>query len=309
MQEIAPNTYMESRFLPYNVGVIVTERGVIAIDAPPRPSHAREWLAELADTWGRPRFLVLTDAQPERLVAAALWQVPLIAAPTTAQHIAALDEKTWPELWRHVGQAFPEELEALHTLLPRRPTLIAAATLHLHYTTSPLTFELLNGSAPGSLALFSSTHKVLFAGDTVITEQPPALLHTPDFEAWQKTLSALEKRKDLRWIVPGRGSAPIPRGDLEAQREYMRTLEHTAARLARKPDTGEGLSQVVNDLQQAFYPHAPRGSIIYKTLRQGLEQLIAWKRAQRLEAAALRAAEKQAALQRAAAEESAAPDA
>lgn len=290
MQEIAPDIYVESCFPPYNLGVIVTELGVIAIDAPPRPSHAHAWLEEISAAWDEPRFLVLTGAQPERLIGATLWPIPLIAAQAVARRIAAYDEKTWPEMLHSVGQAFPEELDVLTPLRPRRPTLIVLSALRLHYTAPPLTFELLNGSAPGSLALFSPTHKVLFAGDTVTMDQPPALNHAPDFDAWQKTLAALEKRKDIKWIVPGRGTAPIPRGDLEAQRELMRTLEHSAARLARKGEMGEGLAQATTDLQQAFYPHAARSSAIHRTLRQGLEQLTAWKREQRLAAAAQRAA-------------------
>ncbi len=294
MQEIAPNTYLESRFPPYNLGAIVTEAGVIVVDAPPCPSHASAWMEELRDMWDEPRFLVLTDAQPERLVGAALCQVPIIAAKATADCLATFDEKTWPEMLHSVGQAFPDEVEALASLQTHRPTLAIHNTLRLHYTSPPLTFQLLHGSAVSSLMLYDPEHKVLFAGDTVVVGQPPDLQYTPDFGAWLKTLATLARQKDLKWIVPGRGPGPIPRGDLEVQQEFMRDLEHVAGRLARKSDISEGLAQATTDLQQAFYPHASRGSAIHKTLRQDLELLANQKRAQRLEAAAQKATDQKA---------------
>ena len=43
MQEIAPGIFVESAYPPYNLGLIVTERGPIVIDMPPRPSYAWAW--------------------------------------------------------------------------------------------------------------------------------------------------------------------------------------------------------------------------------------------------------------------------
>jgi len=290
MQEIAPNLFMENRFPPYNLGLVVTGHGVIAIDAPPRPSHARAWLDEVRSAWSEPRFLVLTDARPERLVGAALWRVPLIVAEATARCLAAFDDKTWPDLLAGVGRAFPDELELLASLLPPHPTFVLTAPMQLHYTSPPLRFECLSGSAAGALMLTAAAQKVLFAGDTVVADQPPELPRTPDFDAWLKTLSLLGRRKEVQWIVPGQGPRALLRGELETQQEFMRTLEHVAARLSRKGDGNEGVAQAATELQQAFYPHAAHGSAIYRTLREGVEWLTAQKRAQRLEATAQRAA-------------------
>ncbi len=296
MQEIAPNIIIEKRFAPYNLGVVVTEHGVIAIDVPPQPSQAQLWLEEIRNSWGQPRFLMLSDGQPERLIGAALASIPTIMTRAAAQSLAAFDEKTWLEMLHTIGQNYPEELEVLTNLRPPRPTLIISQTLHLHYTTPPLTFEPLSGNSPGSLMLTIPEHKVLFAGDTVVADQPPDLRYTPDFNDWLKTLAALAKRKDIRWIVPGRGSGPLPRGDLESQQELMHELEHAARRLARKADDSEGITQATTDLQQVFYPHAARGSAIHKTLRQALEILASQKRAERLEAAEQKAAQRAAAV-------------
>lgn len=293
MQEITPHIYMEHDYPPYTLGVIITARGVIAIDAPPHPQHARAWLAALTAAWGTPRYLVLTDAQPARLIAAAQWPVPLIVAATTAQQLTGYDEKTWAEMVeRFARQAFPEVATQFQGLQPRRPTFIVEAKLHLHDETMPVTLEALHGNAPGSLMVFCPAPGVLFAGDTIAVEHPPAIAQTQNWHAWQKTLAALEKRAAIKQIVPGRGSRPVLRGALEMQKELMLTLDHVASRLAHKMEGHAGLAQATTDLQQAFFPHAARGSSIYQHLREGLEFLVEQKRAQRLETAAPRAAEK-----------------
>lgn len=289
MQEITPNVYMESQFPPHNLGAIVTGAGVIAVDAPPCPSHARAWLEVLQSTWGEPRFLVLTDATPERLIGAALWPIPTIVSEATKQRIRAFDDKTWADMVHSVGQTFPEELDELAALTPPHPTLAIGRSLHLHYSSPPLTLQLGSGHAQGSLMLFDPEHQVLFAGDSVVVNHPPDVQNTPDFGAWLKTLSALARRKDLGWIVPGRGTHPITRGDLETQREIMHALDHAAGRLARKGDITDGVAQLTTDLQQAFYPHAARNSAIHTVLRRDLEILATRKRAQRLQTAAQKA--------------------
>ena len=58
MQEIAPNIIIEKRFAPYNLGVVVTEHGVIAIDVPP-PTEPGAALA------GRDSQLVGATAVPD----------------------------------------------------------------------------------------------------------------------------------------------------------------------------------------------------------------------------------------------------
>lgn len=286
MQEITPNVYMESQFPPYNLGAILTEAGVIAVDAPPCPRHARTWLEVLRDTWGKPRFLILTDAAPERLIGATLMAIPTIVSHSTLQRIKAFDEKSWAEVVYNVGQMYPEEWDELAAFAPQRPSLTVGTKLQLHYSSRPLILQLINGHSQSALTLFDSEHKVLFAGDSIVADYPPDVQYTPDYGAWARTLSALARRKDLNWIVPGRGMHPMTRGDLETQREIMHALDHAAGRLARRSHMSEGVAQLTTDLQQAFYPHASRKSEIHTILRRNLEILATHKRDQGRKAAA-----------------------
>ena len=67
MQEITKNIYIEDQFLGVTLGVIVTARGLIQIDAPPSPEDARSWRASLMNLGGGiDRLLINLDAHPDR---------------------------------------------------------------------------------------------------------------------------------------------------------------------------------------------------------------------------------------------------
>lgn len=66
MQEITKNIFIEDQFPGVTLGVIVTKRGLIQIDAPPSPEDARTWRAALMNLGGGlERVLINMDAHPE----------------------------------------------------------------------------------------------------------------------------------------------------------------------------------------------------------------------------------------------------
>ena len=275
MQEIASGIFVETRYPPYNLGLITSADGGLVVDVPPRLPHARQWLREVQEVAGLIRYVVLTDAQPDRLIGAALWDVPIIASETTARYIAALDEKTWPELLQIAQERFPAENISPEFLSPHRVTLACDRELRLYYRTPALQLETVAGAAPGSLWLTVPDQQVLFAGDSVAIHQPPVLDCAPDRQAWLESLAALKKRAAIRWIVPGRGCPVAPRGDLEAQREFMQVAWRTAQTLAQEPVVGTGLAQATRELREAFFPTAAKHSETQLRIRHGLEQLVA----------------------------------
>src|SRR3990172_3694082 len=58
MQELAPHVFVEEVFP--NVGMVVTEEGVVMIDAPANPAVAQEWSRRVAH-YGPLRYLIQTD--------------------------------------------------------------------------------------------------------------------------------------------------------------------------------------------------------------------------------------------------------
>ncbi|HQE92111.1 MAG TPA: hypothetical protein PLH19_05675 [Anaerolineae bacterium] len=270
MQEIAPGIFVESRYPPYNVGLIVTDNGALAVDIPPRPSYAWAWYEQITQVAGKPRYAIITDATPERQVAAALWDVPLIAAMPTLRAIAAHDERAWHEMLQLFSARYPEEAEELGKTQPHLPTLAFEAHLLLYYRTPPVELEAIAGAAPGSLWITLPERGVLFAGDTITVDEPPPLDNTPDSKGWLNTLSALARHTTLQTIVPGRGKAAIQHGDIEPQREFLRAMRRTARTLANSNSVR--LAQCAQDLGQTFYN--AKGQRAVKCIKAGLEHFV-----------------------------------
>jgi len=276
MEEIVPGIFVEDRYAPYNVGLVQFDEGALVVDVPPRPADARQWLREAQETAGVIRYIVLTDSQPERLIGAAQWDVPIIAAETTARLLTELvrEEADWDAILGAANAGSPGIIDELTTLKPRRAMLACSRHMLLHDQEPPLELEVTSAAAPGSLWLFVPDQRVLFAGDAVAFQTPPVLSQTPDSKAWLNALGTLAHRKTIHRIVPGRGATEILRGELESQRELMRVARRTARKLARKVEPGEGLAQATNELQQAFFPSLKKDSAPIQRLRKGLEHLV-----------------------------------
>ena len=276
MEEIVTGIFVEDRYRPYSVGLVQLEDSALVVDVPPRPDDARQWLRAAQETAGVIRYLVLTDSQPERLIGAAQWDVPIISGAATARLLTDLvrEEAEWDEILAAADARDPGLADELITLKPRRAKLACTQHMLLHQQDLPLEIESAAGAAPGAIWLFVPDQKVLFAGDTVAFQTPPALSHTIDSKAWLNSLGTLAHRKSIHRIVPGRGAKEILRGELESQREFMRVARRTARKLARKAEPGAGLAKATNELQQAFFPSLKKDSPPIRRLREGLKRLV-----------------------------------
>jgi glyoxylase-like metal-dependent hydrolase (beta-lactamase superfamily II) len=276
MEEIVTGIFVEDRYRPYNVGLVQLDEGALVVDVPPDPSEARQWLREAQETAGVIHYIVVTDSQPERLIGAAQWDVPIIAAEATARLLTDLvrEETDWDDVLGAANAGSPGIVDELTTLKPRRAKLACSQHMLLHYQDPPLELEVGVGAAPGTLWLFVPDQKVLFTGDAVAFQTPPVLSQTPNSKAWLNALGTLAHRKSIHRIVPGRGAREILRGELEPQRELMRVARRTARKLARQAEPSEGLAQATNELQQAFFPSLKKDSAPIQRLRKGLEYLV-----------------------------------
>jgi glyoxylase-like metal-dependent hydrolase (beta-lactamase superfamily II) len=270
MQEIAPGVFVESAYPPYNLGLIVTEQGAIVVDIPPRPSYAWAWQQQVEEIAGKPRYAVLTDASLERQIAASLWNLPLIAGEALLRGLMAYDERGWRDMLQGYVAQHPEEADEVLRIKPHLPTLVLDKHFLMHYRTPPLEFESVAGGAPGSLWLTLPDLGLIFAGDTIVVDEPALLERTADSKAWLNTLSNLARRTTVRQIVPGRGKAPIQHTDIEPQREFMRVMRRTARTLAGSNNFR--LVQCAQDLGQAFYN--AQGQKAVKCIKKGLEHLV-----------------------------------
>ncbi len=273
MEEIVPGVFVETSYSPYNLALIRVNGGVLAVDLPPHPDHARQWLDAAQSAVGKIKYVVLSDASPERQVAAGLSDYPLIAAAATQGLIMGHDERGWRELLDAVAAQYLEESRKLPLLKQRRMALSFHQCFTMYTVGGPLHFEAAPGGPPGALWITLPQHHLLFAGDTVVIDEPPPLENGADSQSWFEALSVLLGRTEIHQIVAGRGSTPVLRGAVEQQREFVRTMRRTAYDLFKHRSSGLNYTQVVQDLTQTFFSRS--GNKAAKRIRRGLEHLVA----------------------------------
>jgi glyoxylase-like metal-dependent hydrolase (beta-lactamase superfamily II) len=274
MKEVFPGVFLETAYPPYNLILVDTDKGAIAIDIPPRPVHAVNWLEQARSALGKIRYAVMTDASPERQLATAFWDVPLIATETTLRLMEAYDDdRQRRDFVEDLTARYGDELDLIENVEPHKPTLAFNASLRLYIDDRYLELSSIEGgAAPGSLWVFLPDQGLLMTGDTVAVEDPPPLDLTPDSKAWLNALGIIANRRSVEQIIPGRGPAPIKPGDIEPQRELLRVLRRSARKLVR--GTSElTLAETAQQLGETFF--SEQGQVAVKRLQAGLAHLVA----------------------------------
>ena len=81
LEELAPGVIAFTAEGDPNVGAVIGEAAVLAIDARATPTHAREWLSELRRLTDKPvRYLVLTHYHAVRVLGASAFDADAVIA-------------------------------------------------------------------------------------------------------------------------------------------------------------------------------------------------------------------------------------
>jgi len=150
MQEITNNIFIEDQFHGVTLGVIVTPRGLIQIDAPPSPEDARSWRAALMNLGGgMERTLINLDAHPDRTLGARAMDCIVIAHEKTANTF-----RTRPNTFKAQGEETGAEWESIPGLGSVRwvpPEISFLNQMTLHWGSSPILLEHHAGPTNGSI--------------------------------------------------------------------------------------------------------------------------------------------------------------
>src|SRR5215204_3294575 len=81
LEELAPGVVAYTAEGDPNVGAVIGEEAVLAVDARSTPTHARQWLDELRRLTDKPvRFLVLTHYHAVRVLGASAFDADCVVA-------------------------------------------------------------------------------------------------------------------------------------------------------------------------------------------------------------------------------------
>jgi glyoxylase-like metal-dependent hydrolase (beta-lactamase superfamily II) len=233
-----------------NVGAVIGEDAVLAVDARATPAHAREWLDVLRGLTDKPvRYLVLTHYHAVRVLGASAFGADwVIAHEGTRRWIRERGDADFESETRRFPRLF-KDVESIPGLT--YPNVAFADTLTLDLGDREV--ELLHlgrGHTQGDTVAWLPDERVLFAGDLVEARAAP-YMGDAFVDEWSTTTLDRVEALGARMIVPGRG--PAAGADAIAEtREYLRTLWDTvraghetltdafdAARAALEPRFGD----------------------------------------------------------------------
>jgi len=268
MQEITRNIFIEDQFLGVTLGVIVTPRGLIQIDAPPSPEDARSWRASLMNLGGGiDRLLINMDAHPDRTLGARAMDCTVAAHEKTA-----LIFRTRPSTFKAQGEETGADWESIPGLGSVRwapPEISFVDQMTLHWSSSPVMLEHRPGPASGSIWVRLPEEKVLFVGDMVMKNQPPFLAGS-NLKAWLEALNLLlEPEYKGYTFISSRGGV-VTTSAIKAQYDFLKHIHDKLNKSTSKKPNPAAVEKMITSLLTWFKAPSARQKQFAQRLRYGL---------------------------------------
>lgn len=268
MQEIAKNILIEDQFPGVTLGVIVTQRGLIQIDAPPSPEDARSWRAALMNLGGgMERLLINLDAHPDRTLGARAMDCTVIAHEKTANTF-----RTRPSTFKAQGEETGADWEAIAGLGSVRwspPEISFSDQMTLHWSETPVYLEYHPGPSNGSIWVHLAEEKVLFIGDTVLKNQPPFLAGS-NIKAWLDSLNILLDSSLRGYIFVSSRGGIVNTNAIKAQYDFLKHIYDKLDKITTKKPNPAAIEKLVASLLAWFKAPAARQKQFAQRLRYGL---------------------------------------
>lgn len=268
MQEITQNIFIEDEFVGVTLGVIVTPRGLIHIDAPPSPEDVRAWRASLMNLGGgMDRVLVNIDAHPDRTLGARSMDCTVIAHEKTAQTF-----RTRPSTFKAQGEETGADWEVIPGLGSVRwaaPDISFEDQMTLHWNSSPVILEHHAGPSNGSIWVHLPEEKVLFIGDTVLKNQPPFLAGS-NLKAWLESLNLLLKPDYKGYTFISSRGGVVNSAVIKAQYDLLKHIHDKLNKSTSKKPNPAVVEKMVTSLLGSFKAPAARQKQFAQRLRYGL---------------------------------------
>jgi len=268
MQEITKNIYIEDQFPGVTLGVIVNQRGLIQIDAPPSPEDARSWRAALMNLGGgMERVLVNLDSHPDRTLGARAMDCTVIAHEKTADTF-----RTRPSTFKAQGEETGSDWESISGLGSVRwapPEISFLDQMSLYWSESPVLLEHHAGPTNGSIWVRLPQEKIIFVGDAVLKNQPPFLAGS-NLSAWLLALELLLGAEYKGYTVISSRGGVVTANIIKTQFDFLKYAHDKLDKITTKKPNPAATEKLVTSLLTWFKAPAARQKQFAQRLRYGL---------------------------------------
>jgi glyoxylase-like metal-dependent hydrolase (beta-lactamase superfamily II) len=268
MQEITGNIYIEDQFHGVTLGVIVTPRGLIQIDAPPSPEDVRSWRAALMNLGGgMERALVNLDAHPDRTLGARAMDCIVIAHEKTASTF-----RTRPNTFKAQGEETGADWESIPGLGSVRwvpPEISFLNQMTLHWGDTPVLLEHHAGPSSGSIWVRMPEEKIVFVGDAVLKNQPPFFAGA-NLTDWISALEILLSPAFKGYTIISSRGGVVTTNVVKTQLDFIKHVNEKPDKVTTKKTNPAAIEKLVTSLLTWFKAPAARQKQFAQRLRYGL---------------------------------------
>lgn len=200
-----------------NPGFIVTDDGVVVIQAGPSRLFGEEMRAAIRAVTPRPIVKVYVGNQhPDYFLGAqAFRDAPVAALPGTIDGITREGPGMLDAMYRLTG----DWMAGTELTIPNEPVRVSTATYGRHR----LRLLALDGHTSADLAIFDESTGVLFAGGLVFADRAPTTPHA-DIPRWLAALDVLTALP-VRTLVPNHGTIRNDDSAIGQTRDYLLWLD------------------------------------------------------------------------------------
>jgi glyoxylase-like metal-dependent hydrolase (beta-lactamase superfamily II) len=269
MRKIKNKVYSESKFIGVHLGMVITTEGLLLVDCPLKVEETNEWLSIVGE-YGKPRYMVLLDAHPDRVLGARAIDIPIIAQDRTLETI-----REWSDTFKgslHPIGAEADRLKRITGVQHAAPEVVFIDQMDIQLGEIFFKFIHRPGPQPGSSWILLPKAKVAFIGDTVVLGEPP-YIGNANLSLWIDSLDELRGSSMSSYTLISSQGGPIKRDDINAMARFLRKVEHRAERLTGGSVDNEQVELFAAELLESFRPPAPRYDQALLRLQVGLADL------------------------------------
>jgi glyoxylase-like metal-dependent hydrolase (beta-lactamase superfamily II) len=269
MRELARGLFLESKYPGVRLGAVVSSDEVLLVDSPIRTEDGREWLSAVA-AHGRPRYLVVLDHHPDRVLGARGIDLPIVSHDWTRTVMLG-----WPDTFKGGASPIGAEADRLKRVTGVRraiPDLTFSDEMHIRLGEREIVFRHRPGPTEGAIWVEVSRPAVVFLGDAVTVAEPP-YLGEADIDQWLVSLESLRcpGLRDCALISSRDGK--LDSAAVNAMMRFLRKIPDRLERLAAKGKPPEAAAALAGGLLEGFrVPQARREQALLR-LQAGLARL------------------------------------
>jgi glyoxylase-like metal-dependent hydrolase (beta-lactamase superfamily II) len=269
MRKIKKNVFLENRFSGVQLGLIVTDDGLLLIDSPIRLEDGRAWLSQVSEL-GEPYYTVLLDHHPDRVVGARDLGMPIIGQRFTREQLGSKSDSF--KGTAHPIGAETDRLKRITGVSRSIPDLTFLNKIKIRMGNSQIEVWHRPGPTQGAAWVVSHENKVVFIGDAVWISEPP-YIGQANLGDWLTSLDNLRSPKFNSYQLISSREGLIKRSDINVMARLVRKFQIRVERFSKKVDPAAIIIKATNEIMSGFKLSENRGDVARYRVQTGFEDI------------------------------------